>query len=497
MSSLIIRSLEFSYDSSDKNILSNLSASFARGWTGLVGANGCGKSTLLKILAGQLHPTHGSVQGPSRRYYCAQETLLAPKELDAFIEAYDQNAIHMKNSLGLHELLTHSWNQLSSGEQKRLQLACALWNDPEILLVDEPTNHLDRESRDFVMQALRLYNGIGIIVSHDRELLQNLCTHTLFFLGKKIYDFSAPLVEARRQLDQILASQENAKLEAKKKSRALEQELSRLQEIEQGSKNRISKKHVRSGDSDTRAKINLARLTGKDASLGQKKQNLQNRIHGLDQRIESYDVIKDYSGTIDFDLPEVNASKVILHKDECEIPLPSGSRLSTPELVICASEKVGIVGKNGAGKSSLLQTIVQSGWLRTTRFFYLKQELDPDELQRLQILLKELSPDLYARCLQIVARLGSDAKQILSSKAWSAGEARKVAIALAIVNKVDLLILDEPTNHLDLPTIEKLENALAQSSLTLLIVSHDSNFLQNVCTRTWAIENNRLNMIDF
>lgn len=487
MTSLTIRSVSFSFDRSDKNIIHNLSASFNKGWTGLVGANGCGKSTLLKILAGKLFPNERIVQGKSTSYHCEQEIFAPPIDWNTFKSANDLEASRIKTSLALHDLLAREWSELSCGEQKRFQLGCALWNKPELLLIDEPTNHLDSKNRDYIAQALREFSGIGVIVSHDRELLEALCSKHLFFIGEKVFEISGRFSEAKTQLDKMFAARESDKANAKKKAQNLQKEAHRLEEINRAAKKRLSKSKIRPGDKDAKAKINLAKLTGKDASLGQKKQNIDNRVEKLNQTISSFDVVKNYAGSIAFDFPMQKTSKVVLFKGSGEIRLPSSKHLCFPELIIKTSEKIGVVGENGIGKTSLIEAIVNSGWLKTTHHFYLKQELGASEIIELRKSLKELIPEGYARCLQIIARLGSDAKQIFKSESWSAGEARKVAIALSIVNKVDLLVLDEPTNHLDLPSIENLERALHASPLTLLIISHDRSFINQVCTRLWKI----------
>ncbi len=126
--------------------------------------------------------------------------------------------------------------------------------------------------------------------------------------------------------------------------------------------------------------------------------------------------------------------------------------------------------------------------LKQNNFFHLSQELALEEIAQLRKRFFEAKKEDFTRCLQIVARLGSDPKVLGASPNWSPGEQRKIAIALAIVQNVHFLILDEPTNHLDLPSIQKLEIALKESNLTLLVVSHDSNFIQKVCDRNWEIK---------
>lgn len=488
MSALTLRSVSFAFDGSDKTIINNLDASFSRGWTGLVGPNGCGKSTLLQILAARLVPTTGEVQGrPNLVHLCEQETLLPPDKWEAFRTSNDKEAIRAKTSLSLHGLLLKDWGQMSCGEQKRWQLGCALWQRPELLLIDEPTNHLDQENRDFIREALRTYRGIGVVVSHDREVLQKLCQKFIFFIGNNSYEMSGSYDEASENLKEHFAYNEKQREIASRKSSVLKKEVKRINQINASSKKRLSKGQVDRKDHDGKAKIDGARLTGKDASLAQKKANIENRIEKIEASARELAFNKDYSGSISFDAPSSH-SKVLLHQENAVIPLPDSSTLLTPELLLKSGEKIGIMGLNGTGKTSLIEHCLKESWINSENYLYLRQELGDAEISELHEKLNNLSKEEYTRSLQIIARLGSDPKQIFKSSSWSAGEVRKIAIALAIVTGSELLILDEPTNHLDLPSIERLEVALRQSHLSLLIISHDKDFVAKICNTVWHLE---------
>lgn len=491
MSTLALRSVSFAFDGSDKTIIDNLTASFPRGWTGLVGPNGCGKSTLLQILAARIAPTTGEVQGrPHLVHLCEQETLQTSTELEAFRASNDKEAIRAKTSLSLHGLLLKEWEQMSCGEQKRWQLGCALWQRPDLLLIDEPTNHLDRENRDFILEALGTYGGIGVVVSHDREVLQKLCKKFIFFVGNQTYEMSGSYDEASKNLEEQFAYNEKQREIASKKSSSLKKEVKRINQLNASSKKRLSKGQVNRKDHDAKAKIDGARLTGKDASLGQKKANIENRIEKIEASARELAVNKDYSDSISFDVPSSH-SKILLHKENAKILLPDGSTLFAPELLLKSGEKIGIIGLNGTGKTSLVEHCLKESWINSQNYLYLRQELSEAEISELQEKLNNLSKEEYSRCLQIIARLGSDPKQVFKSSSWSAGEARKIAIALAIVTGAELLILDEPTNHLDLPSIERLEEALEQSNLSLLVISHDRRFIKTVCSRFWLLRRDK------
>ncbi len=274
MQILSFRGVSFSYPLSEKPVFKDLSITFPEGWTGLIGPNGCGKSTLLKLLAGDLVPDEGTLVGGGKVSYCAQETLAEPSNLQEFTHAFDQVALNLKTALGLHELLDRKWTTLSQGENKRLQLTCTLWQKPDVLLVDEPTNHLDKKNRNFFIEALKQFKGIGILVSHDRELLEVLVTKCLFFVGDSLYEESGAYIEANRRLAARLSGVEHERSLIAEQMSFLTREARRVEDINRSSKKRTSKKHLDPKDHDAKGKMNLARLTGKDRSLGQKRVTL-------------------------------------------------------------------------------------------------------------------------------------------------------------------------------------------------------------------------------
>ena len=159
---LSLQSITYTYSSSVEPILHNVSVVFPQGWTGLLGDNGCGKTTLAKIACGQLAPQEGMVTGPSVALLCSQETAFAPENLYDFAAAYDREARDLRRELALEDDMPWRYDELSCGEQKKLQIACALWAKPDVLVLDEPTNHIDAAARSCLMTALRRFDGIGM-----------------------------------------------------------------------------------------------------------------------------------------------------------------------------------------------------------------------------------------------------------------------------------------------------------------------------------------------
>jgi ATPase subunit of ABC transporter with duplicated ATPase domains len=490
MRNIILNSLTFSYEQSDKVIIKDLTTTLATGWTGLIGANGCGKSTLLRILSGELIPTAGTIKGVQGGTfaYCRQDTFHIPDNFTQFCESYESESIEAKTLLELHELTGIEWAQLSEGEKKRFQLGCALAQRPDFFFVDEPTNHLDAANRLVIIKTLKEFRGIGVLVSHDRELLNAVCGKCLFFVGEQIFELSGNYSAALDLFEEKMTAIRNQKEDIKRKSTLLNREIQRIEEVNQGSRNRLSKRGLSRHDHDARERIDRARLTSKDSSLSQKKIGLESRLDKLAEGLSQLKLEKDYSGPVFFDRKERNIVKTLLCLPAQSIPLPNGCELALPALEIKSGVRVGLVGANGAGKSSLLRYLTENNLIKAENFLYLRQELSAEDKLDLKHQLSELSKEDFTKVLQIMGRLGSDPKQIGGSENWSSGETRKIAIAVAIIRQVDFMILDEPTNHLDLPSTQNLEQALRESHLALLIVSHDRVFVDHVCSEVWRIQ---------
>ena len=177
---LYIDKLSFTYENCVSPLFDSLSFQLQQGWTGIVGANGSGKTTLLKLLTGILQPAYGSINFSGDTYYCEQRTDFIPSDFNNLFKTNDKNAFRLINTLQIQEDWLNRWDLLSHGERKRCQIATALYCDPTVLAIDEPSNHLDTSSKEILFNALKSYKGIGILVSHDRRLLDNLCQHTVF-----------------------------------------------------------------------------------------------------------------------------------------------------------------------------------------------------------------------------------------------------------------------------------------------------------------------------
>lgn len=494
MNTVSLRGLSYSYENSDQEIFSQINANFSEGFSCLVGPNGCGKSTLLKLIAGILSPPGATILNSfSHISYCSQEIMITGNKFIEFCSNYDQNSIELKTSLNLHELLHNQdsiqeddWKNMSLGEQKRLQLAIELAQGTDLLLLDEPTNHLDKPSKDYIIRTLKKFKGTCILVGHDRDLLNQLCSKCYFFYQGKLIEFSGNYTIGHEHFQHYLESTNHQRENLKKKIGQISKEAKRLESLNQNSKSRLSKRNLDKKDHDGKGKIDAAKLTSKDACFGQKKLNLLGRMEKLNQQLSGITVNKSHLGSISFELEGSHYNKLLLEIPETQLQLKNETSIHIPKLTLFSHSKVSITGPNGIGKTSFLQWILENNFLKTNNFFYLSQNYNEEDEKILRSNILKLDNSLYSKIFHIVARLGSSCQQIMSSNHWSAGERRKMALAYSITQGRELLILDEPTNHFDLSTIECLEETLAQENIALLIVSHDKYFLEKICKEKWV-----------
>ena len=174
MSSLHLTNVSFSYSDSVP-LLQSVDLQLERGWTGVVGANGAGKTTLLRLAAGELTPETGTVRvvpPDGALSYCPQEVGVCSDDVRALAWAAHKQARRLIGELQLVPAELERWDTLSPGERKRWQVAAALAEEPVVLFLDEPTNHLDADARGLLVRTLQRFGGIGLVVSHDRALLE-------------------------------------------------------------------------------------------------------------------------------------------------------------------------------------------------------------------------------------------------------------------------------------------------------------------------------------
>ncbi|MBI2502316.1 MAG: ABC-F family ATP-binding cassette domain-containing protein [Candidatus Latescibacteria bacterium] len=482
---ILFRAVEFAYDTSPAPLFEKLDLHLPAGWTGIVGANGAGKTTLLRLAIGELIPRQGRVQAPPSALYCAQRTDEPPPLLAQFLA--EAEACQLRGRLGVGEDWLERWDSLSHGERKRAQLGVALWRGPQVLAVDEPTNHLDLQAKALLSGALRTFQGVGLLVSHDRQLLDELCRQCVFIDPPAAHlrpgTFTEGMAQARLEEARAHRQRELAREERQR----LEQESRRRREEAARSQARRSKRGLDPKDHDARFKRNRARISGKDGSAGKLLRQLDGRLEQARERLESAQVKKTYD--LGIWMPGARSHRRALFTLPAGVlPLGEGRCLCFPDLAMAPDQRVALTGPNGGGKSTLVRRIVQSLSLPEAQVVYLPQELPLSAARQVLDRVRALPRDQLGKLMSVVSCLGSRPQRLLDTAAPSPGEARKLLLALGIVQTPHLIVMDEPTNHLDLPSIQCLEDALAGCPCGLLLVSHDLPFLARLARTRWQLE---------
>ncbi len=480
--------------------------------TALVAPNGTGKSTLLKIIAGKEVQDTGEVmfQSDIKVGYLEQEPELNPEltiqeyisqghtglanvvlRYEKAVEAqaenfneetqedymrasaamdaagawdYEQRLEQILSRLDIHDL-ERSISTLSGGEKKRVALAFVLLDDPDLLILDEPTNHLDLDMIEWLEDYLAKSSVTLLMVTHDRYFLDRVCNHILEMDGGKLYNHRGNYAY---YLQKKAEREEQERVEMKKAGQLFKKELEWMRRQPKArtgkSKSRIDAFHktkekvTQSGDeSELELDVSMQRMGG--------------QILEMEKISKSYDdlvILDDFSYSFN------------------------------------RGEKIGIIGKNGVGKSTFLKIITgeeeaDSGDIHTGQTIqfghYRQQDVNFDENQRVIDVIKEV-----ASVIQM-----SDGSQISASQflehfqfpgslqytpvgKLSGGEKRRLALMMVLIQNPNFLILDEPTNDLDLTTMQKIEDFLRGFGGCLIVVSHDRFFMDKLVDHYFVFE---------
>lgn len=485
---LNLTNIHYTYPESPNEVLHGVTLTLPQGWTGVVGDNGCGKSTLARVAIGEHAPTSGQVFPHLLGAYCEQDCAVAPPELSDFACDYSREAIHLRDLLGIRDDWPWHYRELSCGQQKRLQVAVSLWQRPDVLVMDEPTNHLDAPAREAVARALEGFRGIGILISHDRDLLDRLVTQCVSFEAGDVRMRPGNYSQAfgQRSLEEATARAEQR--DARRGQKRLEAERQRRAEAASRSEARRSKAGLDPRDHDAREKIGRYIVSGQDGRAAHLFKTLDARISGAASRANAAAVEHRYDG----DVPDYGIRSkrgVLLRLDSQVIPYAPGADagISIPQLALGSADHVGLVGPNGSGKSTLVRALVDA-LPDDVPLVYVPQELEQHDVEQLLNRLRRLSPADRGRVLSMVAQLNSKPEALLDGSTASPGELRKLAIAEGALDQPQLLVMDEPTNHLDLHSVEALERFLARFPGAVVLVSHDARLIHGATNARWELE---------
>ncbi|MFE4914004.1 ABC-F family ATP-binding cassette domain-containing protein [Streptomyces sp. NPDC056652] len=505
-------------------LFDGLSLTIGRGRTGLVGANGAGKSTLLRLLAGRLRPAQGSVSTSGSLAYLPQnvtlDTALRVDEALGIaerrgalraIEAGDVRETHFETigddwdveeralatlgSLGLGDVeLDRTVGQMSGGETVLLRLAASLLERPDILLLDEPTNNLDLSARRRLHEAVDSWrSGVLVVVSHDLELLERvdriakLRAGSVSWYGGGWSAYREALDTEQEAAGRMLRA---AEADVRRQKRELEETHVKLARRQ---------RHSKKMDAQRRAPRIVAGERKRSAQeSGDKLRGLQeDRLHeARERREEAADAIRQ-DAEIRVSLPHtaVPAGRTVLSLRGLR---PRFGGLREGNLHVHGPERIALVGRNGAGKTTVLRTLTGesaplAGEARTfVPLRFLPQRLDvlDDELSVVANVAR-MAPGVTDNHIRSqLARFlfkGARAEQPVGT--LSGGERFRATLAAMMLAAPapQLLMLDEPTNNLDTASVRQLTSALASYEGALLIAGHDLPFLEAAGITRWLL----------
>ncbi|WP_437622175.1 ATP-binding cassette domain-containing protein [Sorangium sp. So ce1151] len=492
MSSLRAHRLSFSYSDASP-ILTDVDLCLTPGWYGIVGPNGAGKTTLLRLFAGDLAPDAGSLRLEPRGAsiaVCPQAVERADAAIRALAEAEGGIARRLRGELLLDPAELGRWATLSPGERKRWQIGAALAAEPDLLLLDEPTNHIDADARALLAGALGGFRGIGACVSHDRELLDALTVGTIRVDRAAAQLYPGGYSAARELWEAEAREREEAHQRLRAEERQLRRRLGeeRREQASADAERSVGKRAKGPRDHDARGMIANFRVSSAEARLSRTVGVTRSKLEKVSAEAGTFEFEKAVGRSV-FVGYERSPAPWLFVLDAPEVRAGGGGPvlLRDVRLGVGREDRIRIAGPNGGGKTTLVKALLAGARVPAAKVLYVPQELGEAEEAALIAAARRLPPEERGRVMSLVAALGVEPGRLLASARPSPGEARKLMIALGLGQHAWALVLDEPTNHLDLPSIERLERALADYPGALILVTHDRAFGRSCTSTLWTV----------
>ena len=489
------------------------------------GPNGAGKSTLMKILTGDIEPSKGSVTRPKKLGILRQDQFAFDefRVIDTVIMGntflwkalVERDALHEKphdkltdkdgmrlaelegivgeeggytaeadaaillDGLGLEESLhERKMRELQGGQKVRVLLAQALFGNPPALLLDEPTNHLDLDSVHWLQDYLCEYEGVLIVISHDRHFLNSVCTHTADIDYQTVIMYNGGYDDMVLAKTSIRARIESENAQREKKIAQLNEFIARFSAGTRSAQATSRKKEVERLQTSELARSNIARPFIR----------FQMDQHSGRHPLETKSVWKSYDGVKV--VPPFTAS-------------------------VARGEKIALAGRNGTGKTTLLKTLIRNApgfiedpdrqftvdggqviWGHNVAVGYFAQDHSESIVKGTTAIewLHQWKPQATQEELRglLGQMLFSGEDALKPTRALSGGEAARLIFCRLMLQKPNVLVLDEPTNHLDLESINALNIALQRYDGTVLFVTHDYDVIDEVATRIWHFHSGRI-----
>ena len=449
---------------------------------GLVGRNGAGKSTLMKIILGLEKPDSGRIEMPREQTMGYLPQIMEHSRGQSVIgevrkscpDAAPGEAEKILRGLGfLPDELERATETFSQGWNMRIELAKILLAKPSLLLLDEPTNHLDIESIEWLEDYLKAYKGAILVVSHDRKFLDGVTSRTVEIMLGRLYDYKVPYskyVELRKER----IAQQTAAYENQQKMIARTEDFIRTFRYKPTKSNQV-----------------------------------QSRIKAL-EKIERIEIDETDNSTLHVKFPPASRTGDVVYKCtglEAGYPSESGGMkivFSGADVEIRRGEKVAFVGRNGEGKTTLMKVIAgeldpisgesKLGHNVDLGYFAQNQEDILDPKDTVWSTVERICPaEMRTRLRDLLAQFlfrGDDIDKRVS--VLSGGERARLGMARLMLQSRNVLALDEPTNHMDIASKDILKQALQAFDGTVIIVSHDRDFLDGLVDKVYEFRGGRV-----
>jgi len=454
-------------------------------WVGLLGRNGMGKSTLLKLVSGEILPHSGTIarQQNIRVAYLPQEV---PQGLSGPVVDIVEGGLEKVNRVLDDE---HQWQRrhqvekilsrmdldaeakfetLSAGLKRRVYLARGLVRDPDLLLLDEPTNHLDITSIDWLEDFLKRWGKTLLFVTHDRVFLQRLATRIVELDRGKLFDWNCDYPTVVQRKEEMLSAEQTQNALFDKK----------LAQEEQWIRKGIEARRTRN----------------------------EGRVRALKRLREERRERRELSGKVRMQISAENRSgRLVIEAENVSYSYGDKNIIRDFSTIVQRGDKIGIIGANGSGKTTLLKILmgqlqpaigeVRHGTnVEMAYFDQLRSQLDESKSVMHNVGQGRDVITINGRSRNLMGYLEdflfTRERARAPISALSGGERNRLLLARLFTQPANLLILDEPTNDLDIETLEVLEDLLLEYDGTLLLVSHDRAFLNNIVTSTLALGEN-------
>ena len=453
---------------------------------GLVGRNGHGKTTLFRMILGEEEPDAGVISVPnyytighlSQHIHFTEDTVLKegclslPVSEDGIDESYKVETILMGLGFTVDDF-NRNPQEFSGGYQVRLNLAKVLVSEPNLLLLDEPTNYLDIVSVRWLTRFLRAWRDEMIIITHDRDFMDSVTTHTMGIHRCKMKKIAGPTGKLYQQIAQEEEIHEKTRIGDEKKRAEVEEFINRF-----------------------RAKASKAKA-------------VQSRVKAL-EKMEKLDKLADIR-SLDFSFKSapfpgkflMSANDISFAYNQGETPLFHGLNITVGK-----NDRIAVIGKNGKGKTTLLNLLAgemqpQTGMVQHNQnlsIAYFGQtninRLTPQKTIEMEIM--DTHPDCnrgMARKICGIMMFDGD-KAMKKISVLSGGEKSRVLLGKLLVTPANLLLLDEPTNHLDMDSIDSLVEAIDAFDGGVIIVTHSELILNNIATRLIVFDGGKVELFE-